>query len=68
MLNGIDVCDAQGWSAVAAHNRFAFIRGAYGDPGDTRHQGDYEDCRANRLRSACITSFALPRLHRSRRT
>jgi lysozyme len=52
MLDGIDVHDAQGpvgWATVAAHNQFAFLRGAYGDRADLRYADNYEGCKANKL-------------------
>lgn len=52
MLNGIDVHDGQGvvaWQTVAAHNQFAFVRGAYGDRLDERYLDNYEGCQANRI-------------------
>jgi lysozyme len=53
MLNGIDVHDKKGtvaWDQVAAAGqKFAFVRGAYGDVADTLVQQNYNGANDNQL-------------------
>ncbi len=64
MLDGIDVYEGKGevdWHKVARANRFAFMRGAYGDRADRRCEDNFARAKDNGLASGLYHFYRVTR-------